>query len=169
MRGLYFYKPMGIPVRRKLEVLILLAACMLITGCAANSRNKCNICPAAPPIIPYLSFRVVDKTSGNDLFFGAAAVYKTSQLKLNHLVNGVADSVHVFVNSTDHDFQINVSPIHNVDTVTMNIASLPQDVFLFKTSTSTGCCPTLIFNAVLFDGNVVYTPAGGPNVVVIAK
>lgn len=56
-----------------------------------------------------------------------------------------------------------------VDTVTMNIGNLPQDILLFKTATVGGCCPYLALNSISFDGAVVFTNTNGPSVVTLQK
>jgi hypothetical protein len=161
---------MGKFMQRKFNVLLpWWLLCGLVAGCGANTSKKCFPCPEAPYLAPNINFRVLSKTTGQNLFFGSSAVYKISQLKLNHLVNGIPDSVHLTVDTADQYFHFYVATIHNTDTVTMNIAGLQQDTFLFKTTNNGGCCSFTVFNAVLFDGTVVYTPAGGPSVVVIDK
>jgi hypothetical protein len=156
--------------RKKYNIFLsLLGLCLFIMGCGANVSKKCFPCPEAPYLAPNINFRVLSKTTGQDLFFGSGAVYKISQLKLNHLVNGIPDSVHLTVDTAGKYFHFFIATIHNTDTVIMNIAGLPQDTFLFKTTNNGGCCSITVFNSVLFDGTQVYTPAGGPNVVVIDK
>ncbi|HZY38171.1 MAG TPA: hypothetical protein VFE53_16055 [Mucilaginibacter sp.] len=154
---------------QKATALLLPASVLLMTACGHYTTNKCELCPEAPELQPYLNFRVVDKTTGHDLFFGANANYKTSQLTLNHLVNGQAQPIQPIIDTAAQYFHFFVATVHNTDTITMNIATLPQDTFLFKTHSTGGCCMSTVFDAVLFDGNVVYTPSGGPNVVVIDK
>jgi hypothetical protein len=41
---------------------------------------------------PNITFRVVDKATGKDLFFGSTAQYATSQLKVHHILNGHIDT-----------------------------------------------------------------------------
>jgi hypothetical protein len=101
---------------------------------------------------------VVDKTTGNNLFFGSSAIYKQSQVKVYHLVNGQQDSIHLVPDTATRSFLMQVSTVHSTDTVTMNIASLPQDVFLFKTSMVETCCPWLTLNAVVYNGLTISNP-----------
>jgi hypothetical protein len=116
---------------------------------------------------PNINFRVVDKTT--NLFFGAGAPYKISQLVMRHIVNGVPDSVFLRVDSVNHSFNVFVAPNHRTDTVTMNIANKPRDILLFNTSMIGDCCPRLILSSVAFDGNIVYVTSDGSKVVVLAK
>jgi len=88
---------------------------------------------------------------------------------MHHLVNGKPDSVFMRVDTAGHSFYVFVSPIHPIDTVTMNIASLPQDMILFNTAITGGCCPNLVLNSISYDGTVVFTDKDTPHVVVLQK
>jgi len=157
-------------LKKHFYFLSLLALCFAMSACDVfDNTHKCTPCPEAPTIEPGITFSVVDKTTGNNLFFGSGAIYKQSQIKVYHLVNGQPDSIHLIPDTTVGDFRMNVPTVHSTDTVTMNIASLPQDVFLFKTTIRGGCCSTLIFDSVLYNGLTVYTPADRLVVVVIKK
>jgi hypothetical protein len=143
--------------------------CLALASCDPVGSKKCYPCPEAPTLEPYLTFKVVGTTSGNNLFFGSAAVYKQSQVKVYHLVNGQQDSIHLTPDTAAGSFRMNVPTQHSTDTVTMNIASLQQDVFLFKTTTSSGCCSTQTYNGVVYNGVMIFDPSKGPAVVVISK
>ena len=156
---------------RSLYYTFLALLAVLIAGCnyGPNSTNKCGPCPMYAQIEPNINFRVVDKTTNQDLFFGAGAPYKISQLVMHHILNGIADSVFLRVDSVNHSFNIFVPPAHRTDTLTMNIANKPQDILLFNTSMIGDCCPRLVLSSVSFDGNVVYVTMDGSKVVVLAK
>ncbi|SHM40902.1 hypothetical protein [Mucilaginibacter sp. OK098] len=113
---------------------------------------------------------VVDKATGKDLFFGSAAQYATSQLKVHHILNGHIDTAYLYIDTSNKDFNARINAVHQVDTVTMNIADKPQDILLFKRTTTGGCCSTTYLSSVTFNGTVVYTQKPGPEVVaVLAK
>ncbi|HWZ04647.1 MAG TPA: hypothetical protein VNX40_13610 [Mucilaginibacter sp.] len=144
---------------------------MLAASCTTSikSRNKCGPCPLEPVQLPHMNFRVVDKTTGKDLFFGSGAPYKISQLAMHHLVNGKPDTVLIAADTVSHIFFAYVPTVHMVDTVTMNIANLPQDILLFNTATVGDCCPYLRLNSISFDGTVVFTNTNGPSLVILQK
>jgi len=144
---------------------------LLITGCKPQSMDstKCGACPLYLQLEPTLNFRVVDKTTNHDLFFGAGAPYKISQLVMRHIVNGVRDTAFLRVDTVNRIFTVFVAPAHNVDTVTMQIANLTQDNLLFETATIGKCCPRLVLNSVLYNAAVVFTAANGPQVVTLTK
>jgi hypothetical protein len=116
-----------------------------------------------------MNFRVVDESSGADLFFGSNPPYKFTDLKVFHIINGAPNALTVTVDTAAQHFNIAVAPYHATDTVTMQIAAKPQDILLFKTAQVGVCCTQLVLSSVLFDGNVVYTSSGGPGVVVLEK
>lgn len=141
----------------------------LASGCASNSTSKCDPCPLIATVLPNINFRIVDKTTGEDLFFAAAPKYKINQLKLRHIINGKADSVFLRVDSAAKKFNVFVGPSGPVDTVTMQLADKPQDILLFKTGKTPGCCSVVVLNSVSYNGTVVYTRASGPDLVLLAK
>jgi hypothetical protein len=155
-------------------LLVLIVSALFITGC--NTKTKiCLPFPMIAPMNPNISFRIVDKTTGHDLFFGGGAPYKLSQLKFSHILNGQPDTVFLMTDTLDRFFNIRIPPsqgpvLHYVDTVTMQIANKPQDVFLFNTKDIVGPCSiTRELASVSFDGKVVYTQANGPQVAVLTK
>lgn len=158
-----------------LKSLNYVLACLVIAfiftaGCSSHSTNKCSPCPLSLQMAPNITFRVVDKTTSKDLFFGNAALYKTSQLKVHHILNGHPDTAFLRIDSLNQVFNVWINAVHQVDTVTMNIADKPQDILLFKRITSGGCCSTTYLSSVTYNGMVVYTQKPGPEVVaVLAK
>ncbi|CAN5124379.1 hypothetical protein BH09BAC6_BH09BAC6_26600 [soil metagenome] len=145
-------------------VLFVLAA-----GCNSKSATKCGPCPALAQMLPNLTFKVVDKTTNDDLFFGSKAIFKTSELKMHHIINGKPDTAFVRVDSLNQAFHVYIFPAHRADTVTMQIANKSPDILVFNTTVTGGCCAFLFLNNVLYNGAVVFTAANGPNVVVLAK
>jgi hypothetical protein len=157
-------------MKKCFQLLAGLAAIVTLTpGCTHKSNQACGLCPAAPPAVPYIYFKVMSKTTGNNLFYGSPAQYKTTQLAMHHIVNGKIDTVSFFADTTRQGFEVIVAPVHASDTVTMNIASLPQDTFIFHTGTTETCCPSLVINYVTWDGTIVYHQEDGNKVVVLQK
>ena len=158
MRSLYY------------TIICLALSSVLIAGCqyGHNPGGKCGPCPLYAEMLPNINFRVVDKTSNQDLFFGPGAPYKTSQLVMWHIVNGKPDSVNLRVDTADHFFNVFLPPNHHIDTVTMKVANKPTDTLLFHTGNTGGCCSRLVLLSVSFNGNTVYTTMDGSKVVVLA-
>ncbi|GAC1310998.1 MAG: hypothetical protein NVSMB24_29440 [Mucilaginibacter sp.] len=156
-------------ISQKIKYALLLLSGLIISGCNPHSTAKCGPCPLMAYMLPYMNFRVVDKTTSQDLFFGTQARFKPSQLKMFHIVNGKADSAAVRRDTVNHFFNVFITPAHSVDTVTMQVPGLTQDILLFKTENTAGCCSRLVLDAVTFNGQTVYPFAIGVNVAVFYK
>lgn len=147
---------------------LLVFAATLTASC--NSQKVCSPCPASPSINPNIEFTLVDSTTGQNLFFGAGAKYSVSDVKIHHYVNGKPDTAYLTAHSGNQSFNLNVTTIHAIDTVTFQIANQQPDVFLFSTSSPNKCCPLLKqLNSVSFDGTIVYTSANGSKIITIKK
>ena len=55
------------------------------------------------------------------------------------------------------------------DTISIQVANLPIDKLIVKTSKMGVCCPYLITDSVLYNGALVHTAANGPKVITISK
>ena len=143
--------------------IICIVAMLIITaGCTSSSMKKCLPAPVALQAPPNLTFRVIDKASGQDLFFGAAAKYEPSQLKVKHLLNGNLDTAFLHIDATNKLFNVAITSNTSLtDTVLMNIADQPRDTILFRKSVTTGCYQTNYVSSITFDGKVVF-PYSGP-------
>jgi len=153
-----------------IQLLAALAVFVILApGCSHKSNQACGPCPEEPVAPLHLYFQFVSKTTGNNFFYGTSAQYKTTQLAMHHLINGKADTVTFNADTAKQGFEVFLTPAHRSDTVTMNIASLPQDNFIFQTGTTETCCPSLVINYVLYDGTIVYNQQDGNKVVVLQK
>jgi hypothetical protein len=151
-------------------LLCLIVLTLVATGCGTkSSATKCGPCPLFALVLPNINFRVVDKTTGQDLFFGASAPYKFNQLAVHHIINGKADTAYLRVDTLNQNFNLLVNPVHVVDTITMNIGNKPQDRLLFNIAVTGGCCSYRYLASVTFNGQVVYNKSDGNKVVVLAK
>jgi len=147
-------------------------ALIFLSAMACNKQSKPTIpCGACPLYLVRqgITVKIVDKTTGDDLFFGNGAPYKTSQLKLYQLINGKPDSIFADVDTGARDFFIGVNPVNNAETINMQIANLSEDNLVIQTSLSGPCCPQLVINSVFFDGTLVYSKSNGPQVIVLKK
>ena len=158
-----------------MKALFCTIACLVLlslfeTSCTSTvSDKKCGPCPALTAIAPTMNFKVVDKTTGQDLFFGSKAKYSFSQLKMHYIINGKPDTAFLRVDTINQKFNIFISFGNTVDTATMQVADKPQDLLLFKIAKTGGCCSFPFLNSVTFNGTVVYTHEHGPDVVVFSK
>jgi hypothetical protein len=147
----------------------LAALIILVPGCSHKSTQTCGPCAAHTDSVPHMFFQVVSKTTGNNLFYSASAQYSPSQLAMHHIVNGKADTVTFDAVTAQQGFEVFVTPVHAQDTVTMNIANLPQDTFVFHTGTTETCCPNIVLNYVTYNGTMVYSQEDANKVIVLQK
>lgn len=145
------------------------AILILAPGCSHKSNQACGACFMALQAPLHMYFQVVSKTTGDNLFYGASAQYTTSQLAMHHIVNGKTDTITFNADANRQGFEVLLTPVHATDTVTMNIAGLPQDTFIFHTGNTETCCPTPVINYVTYDGTIVYYQQDGNKVVVLPK
>jgi len=147
--------------------LVLIAA--IAVGCTSNTINKCGPCPLYAIVLPHINFRIVDKTTGDDLFFAAVPKYKISQLKFHSIINGKPDTAFLSVDSLDKKFTIFITNKGPVDTVTMQVADKPQDILLFTAGKTAGCCSVPFLSSVVYNGTTVFTHENGPGIVILTK
>jgi len=151
--------------------VICTAVIIIAAGCSSNNKDvKCLPMPMALQSPPNLTFRVVDKNTQQDLFFGTTARYNTSQLKVHHLLNGVLDTAFLRIDTAGHRLNVSITSNRNVtDTVLMNIADQPRDTILFKKTATVGCYPTTYVSAITFDGKLVFSPQSSSTLAILEK
>lgn len=161
------------PIYSKQRAAFILLLFVLTTlACNKKTETKviCGPCPEyLTAVIPNLTFKIVDKVTGNNLFFGSQAKYKPGDLHFVHLVNGQEVSVFLRTDTVANDFNI-ATPVYNTaDTITMQIGNLPKDEILFEMAVVGKCCPMIELAKVLFNGDVVYTSANATAVALLKK
>src|SRR5882724_6688317 len=142
--------------------LVIILISDLLESC--NSQANCTPCPARPDANPNINFRVIDKVTNANLFFGSQAKYTVAQLKIHHIINGKPDTAYLRIDSVNKCFNLNIPTVHSTDTVTFQIVNQPVDTFLFNTSAPDRCCGFIKLNSVLFDGTTIYTSADGTKI-----
>lgn len=152
-----------------LKVFIYLSLLLFLLTTSCKSQINCPPCPAIISINPNMNFKVVDKSSNKDLFFGSNAPYSVKQISLHHIINGRADTAFLRIDTLNHYFNVNIPTVHTIDTVTLQIPGQRPDILLFNTSITGKCCPIKVLTAVSYNGSIVYTANDGGNIVVLSK
>ena len=160
-------------LKAKFLIIVFFAIIISIVFSCNKTINtiepSCGVCSALA-VLPTVSFKYVDKITGNNLFFGNQPAYKISQLKVSRLYNGNNQDLIFFTDSIGQSFSIGITPkTYGGDTITMQIANLPIDKLIVKTHLIGLCCPYLTTDSVFYNGNLVHTAANGPNVIAISK
>lgn len=156
-------------MRAKLAVLALTACGFVITSCKTSPpSSKCGPCPAYAMVRPSVSVRIVDRTTGADLFLSPGSPYKLSDLKITSDYTG--SPVNFIVDSTQKDDRFLRLYSYPSQTFTLKLASLIADNLrvVLKTD-SPKCCPFIKLGSVLLNDSTVCNPCNFGQMVVIKK
>src|SRR3569833_4422230 len=111
------------PQIMKAKVLyVLMFGCLSWLSCKTNTASKCGPCPLIAQFAPFINVRIVDKTSGADLFLSPTSPYKLSDLKINSSVDG--ENINVFVDSIAKDNRFVKILATTTQTFTIKLATL---------------------------------------------
>jgi hypothetical protein len=123
----------------------------LLSGCLKKRDERPIGCDPAVTVFP---FQIKDAATNADLFFGATAKYKPSELKLfrkNYASEKDSIPVNRVINSTRQGFII--YPTKNTrDTILVRIAGMAPDTLTFKLSQPANSCYPLEISEVTFKG-----------------
>jgi hypothetical protein len=148
------------------SLILILLFLSVISSC--KSQSKCPPCPGRVSVNPNINFRIIGKDSNNDLFFDHNPQYNFSQIRIQHFINGKADTAYLRIDTVNKLFNVSVNTVHTVDTISLKVANLPSDILLFFTSTEK-CCLIKTLNSVTYNGAIVYNANDGAKVVTLAK
>jgi hypothetical protein len=148
-------------------LLLLLLACSGWSACKKHNDTQCLAMPMAP-IMLSANVRIVDKTTGADLFLSPTSPYKLSDLSVstslpNATVNLWVDSVH-----KDKRFVV----LHGFETQTwiVKLAALPADTVHMDVSVTQGrCYSTSAVSKITLNGKAVCAPCSFSDIVTISK
>ena len=152
-------------------LFILGSCCALWVSCfndPVSNGNKCGACPAYAEVAPYIAIRIIDKSTGADLFLSPNSPYKLSNLAIKSSINGT--SVLPVVDSTQKDnrFIRVLSP--ESQTFTFKLAALAADSITVTTERdSPVCCPRLQIKRITLDNALVCSPCAFSQLITIKK
>jgi len=153
---------------RTKALFILMLGGMMIMSCKTNVTSKCGPCPLIAFFAPTINVRIVDKTSGADLFLSPNSPYKLSDLKVSSSVDG--DNINVMVDSTDKANRFVKILATTTQTFTIKLASLSADnVRVVLKTDSPKCCPTIKVSSVTLNTTSVCAPCSNSEAVTITK
>lgn len=141
----------------KVSALLLLAfAGILLVSCrnshSGGITDKCGACPlyASAEVLPTFGLKIVDKTTGADLFLSPASPYKLSDLKLT---SSLTDSVrYLGVDSTQTSGRFVLIPSPQTQTFTIKLAALsPDSIKVVIARDSPVCCPYTRIKSITLD------------------
>lgn len=137
-----------------------IAGFFILLTCVSCSKNKEKTgCLPVALIQPAFKFQVVDKNSGNDLFFSANPQYQLSDISIEfrdreNKLNILSPPEHQNLGSGDN-FIYTISRGKLVDTCFVKIKNLKTDTLISTiTSTTTDCGVSLSLSRVKVNKNV---------------
>lgn len=136
--------------------LILLGLSLLSISCEkSNSLDNLGTYGCLTVIAPaYLKFNVVDKNSGQDLFFSAAPKYQITKLFLFKKSDKTRkDTIRpdVIGSGTTRYFKLSVNNGVKRDTLVFKIANNPDDELINTFKLSADRCPQYVLDNVYFN------------------
>lgn len=149
------------------KLLIVALVLLAFVSCKHTEASKCSVCPAIAVVAPIIGVRIVDKTTGADLFLSPGSPYQLSDLK----VTGSADGNDLIVNvdSTDKAnrfIRIIVSP----QTFKLKLGDLAADnIRVTMKLDSPKCCSIPKIHEVDLNNTVVCSACGLRPIVIIKK
>jgi len=156
----------------KVSGLLILAFAVTLFASCHNSHSggitdKCGPCPLYAEILPTIGVKIVDKTTGADLFLSATSPYKLSDLKVT---SSLPDSVHFWVDSLGAGDRFVRIPSPETQTFTLKLGTLsPDSIKVVLARDSPSCCPRTRIKSITLDNVQQCAPCGLAQMVTIKK
>ena len=155
----------------KAGLLLLLFACMAVVSCrnshSGGVTDKCGPCPLYAEILPTIGVRIVDKSTGVDLFLSPGSPYKLSDLKVT---SSLTDSVRFGVDSLGPGDRFVRIPSPETQTFTLKLASLtPDSIKVVLARDSPVCCPRTQIKSITLDNVQQCAPCSLAQMITIKK
>jgi hypothetical protein len=125
-------------------------------GCSSQNTANCVNCADKTPLNPTVNFKISDKLTNENLFFGPHSRFLYSQLKVHHIVNGKLDSATLVVDSARQLFNVNIRYQGDLDTVLMQVGNLKPDYLYLTNGVANQCCLHIFVTAASFNDSVIY-------------
>jgi hypothetical protein len=153
-------------------LLFLAIACTIFASCrnshSGGVTDKCGPCPlGVAEVLPTFGVKIVDKTTGADLFLSPTSPYKFSDLKVT---GSLPDSVRLAIDSvqtTNHFVRI---PSPQTETFTLKLGTLSADsIKIVLARDSPVCCPRMQIKSITLDNVQQCGPCSFGQVITIKK
>jgi len=155
----------------KIKGPVFLMLCgLVLVSCQSAHRdtNKCGPCPLIAEVAPYLEVRIVDKTSGADLFLSPGSPYQFSDLVVSSPLSGT--SLAIGVDNTQKDNRFVRVICTESQTFTFKLAALaPDSVNVVIARDSPVCCPRTRVKRITLDNTLVCSPCSLAQLITIRK
>jgi hypothetical protein len=146
---------------------MLLLACSGWSACNKRNDTPCLALPMALQILS-ANVRIVDKTTGADLFLSPSSPYKLSDLTVTSSLTG--NNVTLWVDSAQKDKRFVVITGRETQNYILKLAALPADTIHMDVSVTQGrCFSTSSVSSITLNGKAVCAPCNFSNIVTISK
>jgi len=154
---------------KKIYIGLLLLA-VLGAGChngSGNITDKCGACPLAALLL-VAKVRIVDKTTGADLFLSPGSPYRQSDLNVSSSVSG--PNYQFNVDSTDKNNRSIWLTDYQSQTYTLQLANLSADhIKIVAGLNSQKCCASTEVKSIMLNDSLICAPCSPMQAVTIKK
>jgi hypothetical protein len=154
---------------KKFYICLLLLATLAASCHTGSGMDKCGPCPLLnTAILMEMRVRIVDKTTGADLFLAPNSTYKPTDLNVTSSVDG--PNFHFVVDSTDtNNRAILLRDFESVN-YTLQLANLSADhINVVVGLNDQKCCATTEVKSIKLNDSTVCAPCSTQQVVTIKK
>jgi len=155
---------------KKIYIGLLVLVTLISASChngSGNITDKCGACPLAAMLM-VAKVRIVDKTTGADLFLSPGSRYKQSDLNVSSSVTG--PDYHFNVDSSDTNNRVIWLADYQSQTYTLQLANLSADnIKMVVGLNSQKCCATPEVKSIMLNDSLVCAPCNPQQLVVIKK
>jgi hypothetical protein len=154
---------------KKIGLLLFTLSCvMLLYACKTSTASKCGPCPEYAQVMPVVEIRIVDKSTGADLFLSPGSPYKLSDLKISSTYTG--QEIGLYVDSTQKDNRFIRLYAYPTQTFTLKLANFSSDnIAVTVKQDSPKCCPFLKISSIALDNTAVCNPCTLSELITIKK
>lgn len=139
----------------------------LVPALSCNNKQNEDVACLAVLLPEFLSFKIVDKNTNADLFFGQQPAYATNQLKIYQHDKPITFAVKTDAANGSY-FQAQVQIAYaNIETLQIKIGDLPAQELTYTSTKVSDPCPRYPVSTVKFN-NTDYTDVKG-RVIVLKK
>ena len=149
------------------HLLLLLLACSGWSACKKNNDTQCPVFPVALQLLS-ANVRIVDKTTGADLFLTPSSPYKFSDLSVTSSLTG--NNISMVVDSAQKDKRFVLILGHETQDFILKLAALPADTVHMEVSVTQGkCYSSSKVSAITLNRKAVCAPCSFSDIVTIRK
>jgi hypothetical protein len=148
-------------------LIIWMLACIFWSSCKSSNEPQCLALPLAAVILS-ANVRIVDKTTGADLFLSPTSPYKLSDLEITSSLTGT--NINFFVDSANKDKRFIGIMGNNSQRFILKLAALSADTINMSILVTHGrCYDTQTVSAITLNNTRVCGPCSFDDLVTIKK